>query len=89
MTDCSYCGAAALEWHENLGCLVNPITGKRHGAPYCKPKQIPLYIIDNGVQWPRNDQKVLNELVNDAVRIGVNPWTFQTVRVGNFVQIKR
>lgn len=88
MADCNFCGATGLTWHENLRCLVNEITGKRHGAQYCKPKEVAIYLDAQGI-WPRNDQRVLHDLVDDAVRLGKNPWNFETERRGNYIVVKR
>jgi hypothetical protein len=88
MSDCRFCGATGLTYHENLACLVNEVTGKRHGKAYCEPRQIALYLDSEGI-WPRDPQKVLHDLVNDAVRLGLNPWNFRREQRGRYVMVKR
>ena len=89
MTDCRFCGATGLVWAENLRLYVHEITGRKHGKEYCVPKAIALYKIDNGVAYPRKDNWIAFEIVNEAMRLGYKQFDrIRTERKGDFLFVK-
>ena len=84
MSTCKYCGKDGLEWQVNIQKFVNPITGKQHGFKECSSFPIKLYkIVENGIPYPRKEESLAADIVNEAVRLGRDPWKVQTVRRGD------
>lgn len=52
-----------------------------------QPKPIPLYMKMNGIDVPYSQNYVAHMITNEAVRCGLNPWTVQTERRGDFIVI--
>lgn len=93
---CNFCGATGLTWSENVDpstgkmYLFNENTGQKHGKQYCESKKIARYVIENGVRWDRSDQRILNEIVNEAMRLGYRQFErIKTVEQGDFIIVKR
>jgi len=80
---CKYCNASGLEYQVNIGKLVNPITRREHGFKECQSQAIALYKYDNGVAYPRKEEYLARDIINEVVRLGKNPWNYRTVRKGD------
>lgn len=87
MSTCQLCGQSGLVWHENLGKLVNEITGTKHGYNICIIK-IPRFELFGNIVCYRRQESIAADIIRRCIEAGKDLDKVRPVIEGDFLIIK-
>ena len=76
-----------MEYHENLGKLVSPINGRKHGFVECTARPISTIEVINDIIVSRRQESIALAITQEALRLNLNPFKVRTVRQGDKILI--